>query len=110
VVVLPTLLLVITCIWQALVYRVKAAVNCAALEAARAGSVDNARSGAIEGAFRRALIPYYGGGRTYSELSATAARVAADLTSAAVRIEILSSTQESFTDRNVSMTLQHLAS
>jgi hypothetical protein len=71
-VVLPTLLLVVTCIWQAaLVYRAKAAVNYAALEAARAGSVDNARSSAIEGAFRRALIPYYGGGRTYCELGDT---------------------------------------
>jgi TadE-like protein len=103
-VVLPTLLLVITCIWQAaLVYRAKAAVNYAALEAARAGSVDNARSGAIEGAFRRALIPYYGGGRTYRELSDTVQRMLRDIddtdrSELLARIEILSPTQEAFTD------------
>jgi TadE-like protein len=99
IVVLPLLLLVIMCIWQAaLVYRAKSSVNYAALEAARAGSVENASTSAINAAFQKAMVPYYGGGRTYGELSGTAARVAADLTSAAVRIEILSPTQESFTD------------
>jgi hypothetical protein len=99
IVVLPTLLMVIMCIWQAaLVYRAKSSVNYAALEAARAGSVANADASAINAAFQKAMVPYYGGGRTYAELTATAARVAADLTSAAVRIEILSPTQESFTD------------
>lgn len=99
IVVLPMLLLVIMCIWQAaLVYRAKSSVNYAALEAARAGSVENASTSAINAAFQKAMVPYYGGGRTYGELSATAVRVAADLTSAAVRIEILSPTQESFTD------------
>jgi Flp pilus assembly protein TadG len=99
IVVLPTLLLVITCIWQAaLVYSAKASVNYAALEAARAGSVSNASTTAINAAFQKAMLPYYGGGRSYRELAATAARVAADITSAAVRIEILSPTQESFTD------------
>ena len=99
IVVLPTLLLVITCIWQAaLVYRAKSSVNYAALEAARAGSVANADAVAVNAAFQKAMVPYYGGGRTYAELAATGRRVAADLTSAAVRIEILSPTQESFTD------------
>jgi TadE-like protein len=99
IVVLPTLLLVITCIWQAaLVYRAKASINYAALEAARAGSVGNASIGSINAAFQKALLPYYGGGRTYRELADTAARVAEDFGNAAVRIQIISPTQESFTD------------
>lgn len=104
IVVLPTLLLVIMCIWQAaLVYRAKSAVNYAALEAARAGSVDNATVSSIQTAFRKALIPYYGGGRTYRELETTLERMLRDIddperSELLSRIEILSPTQESFTD------------
>jgi outer membrane protein OmpA-like peptidoglycan-associated protein len=103
-VVLPTLLLVITCIWQAaLVYRAKAAVNYAALEAARAGSVANASVDSIQSAFRKALVPYYGGGRNYQELSATLQRMLRDIddperSELLARIEIVSPTQEAFTD------------
>ncbi len=103
-VVLPTLLLVILCIWQAaLVYRAKSALNYAALEAARAGSVDNASVARIQTAFRKALIPYYGGGRTYRELGDTLARMLRDIddverSELLARIEILSPTQEAFTD------------
>jgi TadE-like protein len=104
IVVLPTLLLVIMCIWQAaLVYRAKSALNYAALEAARAGSVENAASASIQTAFRKALIPYYGGGRTLGELATTVQRMMSDIddierSELLARIEILSPTQESFTD------------
>jgi hypothetical protein len=104
IVVLPTLLLVIMCIWQAaLVYRAKSALNYAALEAARAGSVENATVSSIQAAFRKALIPYYGGGRNYRELEATLERMLRDIddpqrSELLSRIEILSPTQESFTD------------
>jgi outer membrane protein OmpA-like peptidoglycan-associated protein len=104
IVVLPTLLLVIMCIWQAaLVYRAKSALNYAALEAARAGSVENATVSSIQTAFRKALIPYYGGGRTYRELETTLERMLRDIddperSELLSRIEILSPTQESFTD------------
>jgi TadE-like protein len=103
-VVLPTLLLVILCIWQAaLVYRAKSAVNYAALEAARAGSVENASVASIQTAFRKALVPYYGGGRTYRELGDTLTRMLRDIddverSELLARIEILSPTQEAFTD------------
>jgi TadE-like protein len=104
IVVLPLLLLVIMCIWQAaLVYRAKSAVNYAALEAARAGSVDNAKTDTIQAAFRKALIPYYGGGRTYQELAGTLQRMLRDIddvqrSELLARIEILSPTQQSFAD------------
>jgi outer membrane protein OmpA-like peptidoglycan-associated protein len=99
VVALPTLLLMVTTLWQAaLVYRAKSSVNYAAFEAARAGSVGQARESDIRLAFHKALIPYYGGGRTAQELGATLARVAADVDVAALRVQILSPTQESFTD------------
>jgi hypothetical protein len=104
IVVLPLLLLVITCIWQAaLVYRAKSALNYAALEAARAGSVDHARSDSIQTAFRKAMIPYYGGGRSYRELGDTMTRMLRNIddverSELLAHIEILSPTQESFTD------------
>jgi Flp pilus assembly protein TadG len=104
VVVLPLLLLVILCIWQAaLVYRAKSSLNYAALEAARAGSVANASVSSIQTAFRKALIPYYGGGRSARELGDTFTRMLRDIddperSELLSRIEILSPTQESFTD------------
>lgn len=98
VVVVPTLLLLVMVIWQAaLAYHAKNALNYAVHEAARAGSVHSAKLGSIQLAFQKAMLPYYGGGRTLSELADTAAKAATDL-DGAVRIEILSPTQESFTD------------
>lgn len=99
VVVLPLLLFVVLAIMQAaMVYYAKSNLNYATYEAARAGSVNNASVTSINTAFQKALLPYYGGGRTLAELSDTAAKAASDLTNAAVRIEILSPTQESFSD------------
>jgi TadE-like protein len=101
IVALPMLLLLVMSAWQAaLVYRAKSSINYAAFEAARAGSVGQARVRDIELAFHKALIPYYGGGRTVAELTQTLARVTADADPLALRIQILSPTQESFTDYN----------
>jgi Flp pilus assembly protein TadG len=101
IVALPMLLLLVMSTWQAaLVYRAKSSVNYASFEAARAGSVAHASVASIQAAFQKALIPYYGGGRNAQELTQTLQRVAADLGNAAVRIEILSPTQESFADYN----------
>jgi outer membrane protein OmpA-like peptidoglycan-associated protein len=101
IVALPMLLLLVMSAWQAaLVYRAKSSVNYAAFEAARAGSMANASVASIQTAFQRALVPYYGGGRNAQELAQTLARAAADLGNAAVRVEILSPTQESFADYN----------
>ena len=106
IVVIPLLLFIVLAIMQAaMVFYAKSNVNYASFEAARAGSVSNANATAINLAFQKAMLPYYGGGRTESELIATMKEVAKDLTSAAVRVEILSPTQESFTDYN-SPTLQ----
>jgi hypothetical protein len=99
IVALPTLLLLVTTLWQAaLVYRAKSSVNYAAFEAARAGSVGQAREADIRAAFHKALIPYYGGGRTLQELTDTYARLITDADPAALRVQIISPTQESFTD------------
>lgn len=98
-IVLPTLLMVITAIWQAaMVFRAKSAVNYAVFEAARAGAIDHARLSAITTAFTKGMIPYYGGGTTPAELARSAANAAADLAQAALRVQIISPTQESFTD------------
>jgi Flp pilus assembly protein TadG len=101
VIVLPLLLFIVLAILQAAsVFLAKSSLNHATHEAARAGTVHQARVDAIHVALQRALIPYYGGGRTLAELQATAARVAADVAAGAVRVEILSPTQESFRDYN----------
>jgi Flp pilus assembly protein TadG len=101
VVVLPMLLFTVLAVMQAaMVYYAKSNLNYAVYEAARAGSVNNASLSAINTAFQKAMLPYYGGGRTLSELQDTAAKVARDLANAAVRVEILSPSQESFSDYN----------
>ncbi|WP_428505726.1 TadE/TadG family type IV pilus assembly protein [Roseateles sp.] len=99
--VLPTLLFLVLAIWQAaLGYHAKNSLNYASFEAARAGSVSNAKLSSIHAAFQKAMLPYYGGGRSLAELADTAAKAAKDLDAAALRIEIISPTPESFRDYN----------
>jgi hypothetical protein len=66
--------------------------------AARAGSVAHATLDSIESAYKRALIPLYGGGESSQELLASYARAVADLTPVALRVEVLNPTKESFDD------------
>jgi hypothetical protein len=100
-IVLPIFLFTVLAVMQAaLVFYAKSNVNYAAHEAARAGSVTQAGIASITAAFQKALLPYYGGGITERQLAATAAQVASDLGNAAVRIEIVSPTRESFDDYN----------
>lgn len=99
--VLPTLLFLVLGLWQAaLGYHAKSSVNYATFEAARAGSVANASRAKIMSGFQRAMLGYYGGGRTAAELASTGKKVLEDITGTVVRIEILSPTQESFDDYN----------
>ena len=100
-VVLPLLLFIVLAIMQAaMVFYAKSNVNYASFEAARAGSVNNASAASITSAFQKGLLPYYGGGSTVGELATTMSKVLLDANGAAVRVEILSPTQESFTDYN----------
>lgn len=102
VVVIPLLLFIVLGVLQtAMVFYAKSNLNYAAHEAARAGSVNNASVASINLAFYKALVPYYGGGSTSAELATKLAQVTEDInTHAAVRVEILSPSQESFTDFN----------
>jgi hypothetical protein len=101
VVVLPLLLFVVLAILQAvLLFHAKSNLHHATHEAARAGTVAHADVDSIRHALLRGLVPYYGGGRTAAEIDASAAAVAADMADPALRIEILSPTQESFSDYN----------
>jgi hypothetical protein len=96
---LPVLLLLAMGVLQtALAFHAKSNLNYAVHEAARAGSADHAKIDAMMRAFERALVPYYGGGRTTAELSAKLLDVRADLARDAARIEILSPTSHSFDD------------
>lgn len=98
IVVIPLLLFTVLAIMQAaMVFFAKSNVNYASFEAARAGSVNNASITSINLAFQKAMVPYYGGGTNADELKESAKNLAKDF---AVRVEILSPTQESFTDYN----------
>ncbi|HET9644228.1 MAG TPA: TadE/TadG family type IV pilus assembly protein [Burkholderiaceae bacterium] len=100
-IVLPLLLFsVLAVIQAALVFHAKSSVNYAVFQAARAGTMDHARIDTIKAAFKKAILPYYGGGRTTEELADSAAKVAEDVTDISLRIEILSPTRESFQDYN----------
>ncbi|HEV7915023.1 MAG TPA: TadE family protein, partial [Albitalea sp.] len=100
-IVLPICLFAVLALMQAaLVYYAKSNLNYAAYEAARAGSVSHASQAAIHAAFQKALLPYYGGGRTPTELQRTAVNATRDLAESTVRVEILSPTQQSFSDYN----------
>ena len=67
-----------------------------AFEAARAGTVANARPAAMRAAFERAMTGYHGGGTTTAELAISRAKALAE--APFTRIEILSPTKESFDD------------
>ena len=101
-VVLPIFIFTILAVMQAaMVYYAKSNVNYAAFEAARAGTLNNASVSSINLAFQKGMLGYYGGGKTTAELVDTMKNVVSkDLGAAAVRIEILSPTRESFDDYN----------
>lgn len=99
VVVLPALLFMVLGVLQAgFVFHAKSSVNYAVHEAARAGTVSNARMAPMLAAFEKAMLGYYGGGRTAGELADALAKVTKDLGDTVVHIEILSPTRESFDD------------
>jgi hypothetical protein len=81
-----------------LMFFAKGQINHAAFMAARAGSVAHATFDTIESAYKRALIPLYGGGENTQELLASYAKVVADLTPQVLRVEVLNPTKESFDD------------
>lgn len=99
IVVAPTAMMLGLATMQAgLAFHAKSNLNYATFEAARAGSVNHAQVADITTALQRALVPYYGGGTTATELAQSYGRVIADMANAPVRIEILSPTKESFDD------------
>ncbi|WEN42642.1 hypothetical protein CKCBHOJB_02241 [Thauera sp. GDN1] len=93
----PLALFILLVLMQyALLFHARSQLNYAAFEAARAGTVANARLPAIRAAFDRAMTGYHGGGTTTAELAAARSRALAEAPFA--RIEILSPTRESFDD------------
>ena len=99
VVVLPTLLFAILGIMQSgMVFHAKSNLNYATFEAARAGTVQHADINNIRAAFTRAMIGYYGGGRTAAEIATATTHAAADITPTSLQVELLSPTKQSFDD------------
>jgi hypothetical protein len=62
--------------------------------------VANANIDAVAAAYKKALIPLYGGGTSQQELEDSYGRVKDDLTSETLKIELLNPTKESFDDWN----------
>ncbi len=93
----PLVLFILLVLMQyALLFHARSQLNYATFEAARAGTVANARPAAIRAAFERAMTGYHGGGTTTAELAAARARALAE--APFTRIEVLSPTRESFDD------------
>jgi len=93
----PLVLFILLVLMQyALLFHAKSQLNYATFEAARAGTVANARPATIRAAFDRAMTGYHGGGTTSAELAAARAKALVEAPFA--RIEILSPTRESFDD------------
>lgn len=93
----PLVLFIVLVLMQyALLFHARGQLNYATFEAARAGTVANARLAAIRAAFDRAMTGYHGGGTTTAELAISRARALAE--TPFTRIEILSPTRESFDD------------
>ena len=93
----PLVLFILLVLMQyALLFHARSQLNYATFEAARAGTVANARLAAIRTAFERAMTGYHGGGTTTAELAASRAKALAE--APFTRIEILSPTRESFDD------------
>lgn len=93
----PLVLFILLVLMQyALLFHARSQLNYATFEAARAGTVANARPAAIRTAFERAMTGYHGGGTTTAELAASRARALGE--APFTRIEILSPTRQSFDD------------
>ena len=93
----PLVLFILLVLMQyALLFHARSQLNYATFEAARAGTVANARPTVIRTAFHRAMTGYHGGGTTTAELAASRAKALAE--APFTRIEILSPTRESFDD------------
>ncbi len=93
----PLVLFILLVLMQyALLFNARSQLNYATFEAARAGTVANARPAVIRTAFDRAMTGYHGGGTTTAELAASRAKALAE--APFTRIEILSPTKESFDD------------
>lgn len=88
-----------------LMFFAKGQINHATFMAARAGSVAHANIDSIKTAYKKALIPLYGGGQTTEELATSYAKVVADLEPNTLRIEVLNPTKESFDDYATDATL-----
>lgn len=93
----PLVLFILLVLMQyALLFHARSQLNYATFEAARAGTVANARPAAIRAAFERAMTGYHGGGTTTAELAAARAKALAE--APFTRIEVISPTRESFDD------------
>lgn len=98
---LPTLLLLgLGSIQFGLLFVAKNNINYAGFEAARAGAMGNANIDTIVAAYKKALIPMYGGGLTADQLTQSYERAKRDTGPANLKIELQNPTVESFADWN----------
>lgn len=98
-IVIPLLLLILLGTLQfALIYQAKITLNYAAFEAARAGSLNNAREYAMYNALARALAPIYTHADTIDAYKAGRQQIRDEIDNGYVLIEIVNPTADSFSD------------
>ncbi|MDI1260158.1 DUF192 domain-containing protein [Aquabacterium sp.] len=92
-------LLGLSAVQYGMFFNAKNMINHASFMAARAGSFSNAKVDAAKGAYIKALLPMYGGGKDLSSRTKALAEANLELNNPAhLRVEILNPTKESFDD------------
>jgi len=98
-IVIPLLLLILLGTLQfALIYQAKITLNYAAFEAARAGSLNNARDYAMYNALARTLAPIYTHADTVDAYKQGRQQIRDEIDTGYVLIEIVNPTPDSFSD------------
>jgi Flp pilus assembly protein TadG len=99
IIILPVMILLVLGILQfSFIYKAKITLNYAAFEAARAGTVNNARQFAMQNAMARSLAPLYTHDDTVAEFKAARELVRQQINNGFLRIDLINPSPDSFND------------
>lgn len=103
-IVIPLLLLLVFGALQfAFIYHAKITLNYATFEAARAGSLNNAKMVPMERAFARGLAPLFTHSKGQTEVIRAKNQIKDEITAGYVRIRLINPSPESFLDHGVDL-------
>lgn len=99
VIILPVMLLLVLGILQfSFIYKAKITLNYAAFEAARAGTLNNARQFAMQNALARSLAPLYTHDDTVAEFKAARDLIRQQISNGLLMIDLINPSPDSFKD------------